>query len=85
MDSRDKSLDFNKLNLHPKKDLPKGNKFRFDNYISPFWYGSLIDNSAKMENMKNIYESFRAGSISFEDFNEFLVDFNDLRPPARSL
>lgn len=64
---------------------PKKGRAHFDNYISPYWYGNLIDNSQKTENLKNIYEAFRSGFISLEDFNQSLSDFNDSRPPARSI
>lgn len=71
--------------MQKEQNLPKGNKMSFDNYISPYWYGNLIDNCQKIENLKNIYEAYRSGFMSLEDFNQSLHDFNDNRPPARSI
>lgn len=60
-------------------------KVSFDNYITPYWYGNLIDSKSKIESLKNLYEAFRSGYISLEDFNQSISEMNDNRPIARSL
>lgn len=69
-------------NKEPKKSITE---LQFDNFISPYWYGSLIDNSNKLENLKSIYEAYRSGFITIEDFHQTLFEINDNRPMARSL
>ena len=84
MDNQDFGIELTKLQIS-QRNAKKSNKVIFDNYITPYWYGNLIDSKSKIENLKNLYEAFRSGYISLEDFNQSITEMNDNRPIARSL
>ncbi len=85
MDNQDFSIDIPQIHINSKGETKKKNKIIFDNYITPYWYGNLIDSKSKIENLKNLYEAFRSGYISLEDFNQSITELNDNRPIAQSI
>ncbi len=86
MRKRYDDFDVARINIKREKgNMPGPLESYFDNYISPYWYGNIIDNSSKLENLKSIYEAFRSGFITVEDFHQSLTEMNDNRPMAKSV